>query len=87
MLFVVGRALAGGRRVAVLIVIGNAAGKYLQVLAVAFGVGAVAEQSVAAFTVLKLLGGGYLVYLGVRTFVQRKALVRSVSEPTRSRPS
>lgn len=86
-LFVVGRALAGGRRVAVLTVVGNAAGEYLQVLAVAFGVGALAEQSVAAFTALKLLGGGYLVYLGVRTFVQRKALTRSLSAPTRSRPS
>jgi threonine/homoserine/homoserine lactone efflux protein len=65
-LFVIGRALASGRRVAVLTVVGNALGEYVQVLAVAVGVGALAEQSVAAFTALKLVGGAYLVYLGVK---------------------
>lgn len=85
-LFVVGRAIASGRRVAVLTVVGNAVGEYVQVMAVAFGVGALAEQSVAAFTVLKLLGGCYLVYLGVRTFRQRKSLAGSLAAPKRSRP-
>ncbi len=78
-LFAVGRALAGGRRVAVMSVIGNAAGEYVQVLAVAFGIGAIAEQSVAAFTVLKLVGGAYLVYLGFKTFRQRKSLAAALA--------
>ena len=39
-LFVVARALAGGPRVAVLTVAGNALGEYVQVIAVAIGVGA-----------------------------------------------
>jgi threonine/homoserine/homoserine lactone efflux protein len=78
-LFVVGRALASGRRVAVFSVLGNAAGEYVQVLAIAFGIGALVKQSVAAFTVLKLLGGCYLLYLGIKTFRQRKSLARAVS--------
>jgi threonine/homoserine/homoserine lactone efflux protein len=77
-LFVVGRALAGGRRVAVLSVLGNAAGEYLQVIAIAFGIGALVAQSVAAFTVLKLLGGGYLIYLGIKTFRRRKSLAHAL---------
>ncbi|MFZ0041355.1 MAG: LysE family translocator [Solirubrobacteraceae bacterium] len=77
-LFVVGRALAGGRRVAALSVLGNALGEYVQVLAVAFGIGALAEQSVAAFTALKFVGGAYLVYLGVRTFRDRRSLAASL---------
>ena len=80
-LFVVGRALGSGRRVAVLTVVGNALGEYLQVIAVAFGVGALAEQSVAAFTALKLVGGVYLIYLGVRTFWERKSLAAAISAP------
>jgi threonine/homoserine/homoserine lactone efflux protein len=80
-LFVVGRALACGRRVAVLTVVGNALGEYVQVIAVAFGVGALAEQSVAAFTTLKLLGGAYLIYLGVRTFRERKSLAAALAAP------
>ncbi len=83
-LFVVGRALASGRRVAVLTVVGNALGEYVQVLAVAFGVGALAEQSVAAFTALKLLGGAYLVYLGVKTFRHRRSLAAALAAPVQA---
>jgi threonine/homoserine/homoserine lactone efflux protein len=85
-LFVVGRALAGGRRVAVLSVLGNAAGEYVQVIAVAVGIGALVQQSVAAFTALKLLGGCYLVYLGARTFTRRRSLAQAltVEPPSRS---
>jgi threonine/homoserine/homoserine lactone efflux protein len=82
-LFVVGRALASGRRVAVLTVIGNAVGEYVQVIAVAVGVGALAEHSVAAFTTLKLAGGAYLVYLGVKTFRQRRSLAAALAAPVR----
>jgi threonine/homoserine/homoserine lactone efflux protein len=78
-LFVVGRALAGGRRVAVFSVLGNATGEYIQVVAIAFGIGALIAQSVAVFTVLKLLGGCYLIYLGAKTFRQRKALGQALS--------
>jgi threonine/homoserine/homoserine lactone efflux protein len=81
-LCVVGRALAGGRRVAILTVVGNALGEYVQVIAVAFGIGALAEQSVAAFTALKLVGGAYLVYLGVRTFRERRSLAAAIAAPT-----
>jgi threonine/homoserine/homoserine lactone efflux protein len=84
-LFVVGRALGSGRRVAVLTVVGNALGEYVQVIAVAFGVGALAEQSVAAFTALKLAGGAYLIYLGVRTFRERRSLAAALSGPAASR--
>ena len=83
-LFVVGRALATGRRVAALSVLGNAAGEYVQVIAVAFGIGALVQQSVAAFTALKLLGGCYLIYLGARTFIHRRSLADTLQvEPAR----
>jgi threonine/homoserine/homoserine lactone efflux protein len=84
-LFVVGRALGAGRRVAVLTVAGNAVGEYVQVIAVAFGVGALAEQSVAAFTTLKLAGGAYLIYLGVKTFRERRSLAAAISAPVAPR--
>lgn len=80
-LFVVSRALASGRRVAELTVIGNALGEYAQVVAVAVGIGALAKQSLAAFTALKLLGGAYLIYLGIRTFRQRHSLAAAMAAP------
>ncbi|MER6674746.1 LysE family translocator [Streptomyces sp. NPDC000983] len=76
-LFVVGRALAQGRRAALTTVAGNTAGAYVLVLAVALGVGSVVERSVLLFTLLKLAGAAYLVYLGVRAWRDRGSL-RSV---------
>ncbi|MDT0406963.1 LysE family translocator, partial [Streptomyces edwardsiae] len=60
-LFVIGRALAHGRQTALTTVAGNALGAYVLVVAVAFGVGAVVERSVVAFTALKLAGAAYLI--------------------------
>lgn len=80
-LFVIGRALSDGRRAALFSVLGNAAGEYVQVVAIAFGVGAVVQKSVAAFTVLKLLGGCYLIYLGVKTVRHRGELVDAFAAP------
>ena len=81
-LFVVGRALGSGPRVAILSVLGNALGEYAQVIAVAIGVGALAERSVAAFTLLKLAGGAYLIYLGIRTFRERRSLAAALAGDT-----
>jgi threonine/homoserine/homoserine lactone efflux protein len=73
-LFVVGRALAQGRRAALTTVVGNTMGAYVLVVAVALGIGSVVERSVLVFTVLKLAGALYLVYLGIKAWRQRGAL-------------
>ncbi|MGH4031610.1 LysE family translocator [Actinomycetota bacterium Odt1-20B] len=73
-LFVIGRALAQGRRAALTTVAGNTLGAYVLVVAVALGVGTVVERSVLVFTALKLVGAAYLVYLGVRALRRRGAL-------------
>lgn len=78
-LFVIGRALAYGRRAALTTVVGNTLGAYVLVAAVAFGIGAVVERSVAVFTVLKLAGAAYLVYLGVKAVRQRGSLQAAFS--------
>lgn len=73
-LFVVGRALAQGRRAALATVLGNTLGAYALVVAVALGVGTLVERSVVVFTALKLTGAAYLVYLGVKAIRQRGAV-------------
>ncbi|WP_062137748.1 LysE family translocator [Demequina aestuarii] len=70
-LFIVGRALQHGRRGALLSVAGNAGGFVVHAVAVAAGVGALVAASATAFTVLKLAGGLYLVYLGVQAIRHR----------------
>ena len=71
-LFVVGRAVAYGRRAALATVAGNAAGMYVQVLLVALGLGAIVERSITVFTVVKLAGSAYLMWLGVQAIRRRR---------------
>ncbi|MFD4457531.1 LysE family translocator [Nocardia sp. NPDC058480] len=73
-LFTIGRALTVGRRSALMTVLGNSVGVYGQVVAVAFGLGAVVAASAAVFTAIKLVGAAYLVYLGVQAIRHRDAL-------------
>ena len=77
-LFIVGRALAHGRRAALFVVAGNTTGAVLIVVVVALGYGAVAAASIEVFTVLKLAGAAYLVYLGVQTFRHRGDLAAAL---------
>ena len=70
-LFALGRALTAGRREAVLAVGGNALGQFGQVLAVAVGLGALVAASATAFTVVKLVGAAYVVYLGIQAIRHR----------------
>jgi threonine/homoserine/homoserine lactone efflux protein len=73
-LFVIGRALAQGRRAAVTTVVGNTLGAYVLIVAVALGVGTIVERPVLVFTVLKLAGAAYLVHLGVEAWRQRGSM-------------
>ena len=73
-LFVIGRALAHGRRTALLSVAGHAAGNWVVAVCVALGVGTVVERSAAVFTAVRLAGAAYLAWLGVQAFRHRNSL-------------
>jgi threonine/homoserine/homoserine lactone efflux protein len=78
--FVVSRAIAHGRRAALSSVAGNSLGVCVLVVAVAVGLGAVVERSVAVYTAIKLLGAAYLIYLGVRTWRERGSLAGALGD-------
>jgi threonine/homoserine/homoserine lactone efflux protein len=78
-LFTVSRALTGGRRTALWNVVGNELGLLAQVVAVAFGLGALIERSAEVFTAVKLAGAAYLVYLGIRAIRHRRSLTEAVA--------
>jgi threonine/homoserine/homoserine lactone efflux protein len=73
LLFTLGRALTVGRRDALLSVVGNALGLTVQVVGVAVGLGALVAASAEAFTILKLAGAAYVIYLGVQAIRHRSA--------------
>ncbi len=84
-LFTVSRALALGRTAGVATVAGNTAGVYVQVVAVAFGIGALVERSVLVFTIVKLGGAAYLIFLGVQAIRHRQKLAEMLGSRIESK--
>ncbi|WP_406310749.1 LysE family translocator [Streptomyces sp. NBC_00623] len=86
-LFVIGRALAHGRRTALATVLGNVVGSYGLVVAVALGIGSLVERSAAVFVAVKLAGAAYLVLLGVQAFRHRKEMKPAAAQASPERPA
>ena len=86
-MFIVGRALAQGRRAALLSVAGNTLGEYVQVIVVAFGIGVLVERSIVIFDIVKLAGAAYLVWLGVQAWRHRGSLEAVVAAATGTSPA
>ena len=85
MLFVVGRALAHGRRTAIATAVGHAAGNYVVAACVAVGLGTLLERSAQVFIAVKLVGALYLVWLGVQAIRHRQALAGAMSSAVPAR--
>ena len=68
LLYVAGRSLGQGRLAGVVSAIGVGCGCVVHLTAAAFGLSAILSYSATAFTIVKLIGGLYLIYLGWVTF-------------------
>jgi threonine/homoserine/homoserine lactone efflux protein len=71
-LFVIARAIAWGRKVAVVTVAGNVTGAFVLSSLVAFGLGPVLQRSDLAFAAVQWGGGLYLMYLGIDAIRKRR---------------
>ncbi|MBO0981701.1 LysE family translocator [Microbacterium sp. SD291] len=78
-LFTIGRAMALGKLGGFLSILGTAVGSILLVVGVALGVGTVIAHSVVLFTIVKVLGAGYLVFLGIQAIRHRKDAARAIA--------
>lgn len=70
-LYVIARSLDQGSMAGIVSVLGISVGTLFHIVAAAFGVSAIIASSVEAFTVMKILGAVYLIYLGVRRFLTK----------------
>jgi threonine/homoserine/homoserine lactone efflux protein len=85
-LYIVAQSVHGGRRAGVVSALGVASGGLVHVLAAVIGLSAILAASAEAFTVVKLLGAAYLVYLGIRTLLGRDDRIGGrAAEPTLGR--
>ncbi|MBT2385831.1 LysE family translocator [Streptomyces sp. ISL-11] len=60
-------ALSGGRAAGLLTMVGGVLGLSVHVAAASLGISALLIASATAFTVLKIVGAGYLVWMGIAT--------------------
>lgn len=79
-LYIMARTMTSGHRSGIAAASGMAVGSVIYVLVTALGLAAVFKYSPTAYTLLKLAGAGYLIYLGVQTIIaSRQANVESPS--------
>lgn len=65
-LYVITRSVDQGRRAGLVSVLGIQVGTFVHVIAAALGVSTILLTSALAFDIVKYIGAGYLIYLGVR---------------------
>ncbi|RQZ15610.1 LysE family translocator [Burkholderia sp. Bp9031] len=78
--YIVGRSVAQGRGAGLMSALGISTGCCVHALACAFGLTALLAASAAAFTVIKLVGAAYLIYLGVRMILVKQAAASAGAE-------
>lgn len=86
-LFVIARAIAWGRATAVATVIGNVTGAFTLSVVVAVGLGPILQRSEKAFISVQVLGGLYLVYLGITAIKHSQIHANDITNQGDIRPS
>jgi threonine/homoserine/homoserine lactone efflux protein len=79
-LYIINRSVTDGRNVALAAVAGLEIGNFMHVIAATVGLSAVIAASATAFLIVKWIGAGYLVYIGIRTLVKRPQAVTQASD-------
>ena len=72
-LYIVTRSIDQGRRAGLVSVAGVHVGTLAHIVAAAVGLSALLAASATAFSIVKYLGAAYLIYIGVRRLLERRA--------------
>ncbi|HAK06540.1 MAG TPA: homoserine lactone transporter [Spartobacteria bacterium] len=70
--YILGRSIAQGRAAGIASAFGIATGSIFHTCAAALGLSAILATSAWAFSAIKLVGGAYLIFLGIKMLLQRQ---------------
>ena len=85
-LYIVSNSLRSGTRAGVVAGLGVTAGCFVHVFVAAVGLGALLSASALAFSVLKYLGAGYLLWLGLRILLAKAPAVPDLGAAATGEP-
>jgi threonine/homoserine/homoserine lactone efflux protein len=83
--YIVNRSVVDGRSIAFAAVAGLELGNFMHVIAATIGLSAVLATSATAFSVVKWLGAGYLIAVGIKTLLTRPDRMSGVTIQTTPR--
>lgn len=86
-IYILNRSVVDGRRVGLAAVCGLEIGNFMHVIAATAGLSAVLATSATAFSLIKWLGAGYLIYVGIHTFIRKPSGIGASIAPTSLRRS
>ncbi len=71
MIYVITRGISQGPKAGVLSAVGVILGIFVHTTFAAFGLAVILRTSAIVFSVVKYLGAGYLIYLGIKSFMEK----------------
>ena len=71
--YIVGRSIAQDRAAGIASALGISVGSIFHTCAAALGLSAILAASAWAFGTVKIIGGGYLIFLGIKMLLERRA--------------
>ena len=78
MIYTAARSLSQGIKAGVFSALGIFVGCLFHITAAVFGLSKVIEESVLLFSIIKYAGAAYLIYLGIRSFLNKKKAKREI---------
>lgn len=84
MIYVITRGMAHGRRAGILSAVGVVCGILVHTTAAAFGLTLILQTSAFAFLFVKFAGAGYLIYLGIKAWLDKSTFALQPSASTAS---
>ena len=84
-IYILTRSIAQGRKAGMISVLGIETGCLIHTICAAFGLSLILRSSATLFMIVQYLGAGYLIYLGIKTLLERSPVFENkpdVFEPS-----
>lgn len=74
-MYILGSSLSNDKKAGILSALGISAGCVVHTFMAALGLSVILSKSALAFDIVKYLGAGYLIYLGIRSLISKSSLL------------